>query len=221
MGACARCCRSQLISAMKGSVSQRLPLVLGGLGLRSAERTKFASWAACFPTEFSPSYAVGLAVGRFANTQCLSEVAAIPFSLSGVGLEVPTWLVLMLGARAPPREPDDHEPGPSWQHEAASWAQCRRVRRGPSSYLKQDPWMGWHCPPLRASSLIFSALFCCSVFVNLFLCLRAAAVWPLSRRPWPPLNSLCKGVQRGFAVENVVARICQGGKRLSAHDQRP
>ena len=36
---------------------------------------------------------------------------------------VPTWRELMLGARAPPREPDDYEPGSQragWLHEAAS-----------------------------------------------------------------------------------------------------
>ena len=87
----------------------------------------WASWANCLPMVYArhPDVAIQLALHLEGSphTHCLSEVAAIPVTLSGVGLEVPTWRELMLGARAPPREPDDYEPGSQragWQHEAAS-----------------------------------------------------------------------------------------------------
>ena len=75
-----------------------LPLVLGGLGLRSAERTRFAafwaSWADCLPMVYArhPDVAIQLALHleRSPHTPCLSEAAAIPLTLSGVGLAVPT-----------------------------------------------------------------------------------------------------------------------------------
>ena len=45
-------------------------------------------------------------------------------SLDGVqGFEIPSWRALMEGARPPPRDPEDHEPGSQrkgWQHEASS-----------------------------------------------------------------------------------------------------
>ena len=91
------------------------------------------------------------------DTPHLSEVATIPVTLSGVGLEVPTWRELMLGAHAPPREPDDCEPGSQRAGGnmrlrlgliAISAMMCCSlhcpVRRGLSSGLKLDLWMGWH-----------------------------------------------------------------------------
>ena len=56
-------------------------------------------------------------------TPCLTEAAAMPLRLTAVGFDVPTWREIMLGARAPSREPDEYEPGSQragWQHEAAS-----------------------------------------------------------------------------------------------------
>ena len=62
-------------------------------------------------------------------------------------------------------------------------------------------------------------------------------VWPSTRRPWPPLVSMCDfgSCRRGFALESAAARVCrEAGSRVtlnvrvsdldvpprSAHDQR-
>ena len=99
-------------------------------------------------------------------------------------------------AGSPPREPDEHDKGPSVQVAnmrqrlgliTSSAAACCSRRgpflQGPSSGLKLDQLVGWHCPQLRrvcrhASSLIFPALFSCGVFVNGFFFCAQLPVWP-------------------------------------------
>ena len=109
-----------------------LPLVLGGLGLRSAERTKvsayWASWADCMPMirERHPQVAEQFAASLegHPDTPYLSEAAVAARSLRGVmGFEPPSWAALATGARPEAREPEEYEPGSvraGWQHEAAS-----------------------------------------------------------------------------------------------------
>ena len=109
-----------------------LPLVLGGLGLRSAERTRasayWASWADCMPMikERHPMVAE-LFVGSLEgvpDTPYLREAAEAAKSLGGVmGFEPPSWLDLEAGVRPEDWDPEDCEPGrirSGWQHEAAS-----------------------------------------------------------------------------------------------------
>ena len=109
-----------------------LPLVLGGLGLRSAVRTSvpayWASWADCMPMirERHPQVAEQFAASLegHPDTPHLREAAAAVRSLHGVmRFEPPSWVAVATGARPEAREPEDYEPGSvraGWQHEAAS-----------------------------------------------------------------------------------------------------
>ena len=145
-----------------------LPLVLGGLGLRSAERTRFAalwaSWADCLPMVYArhPVVAIQLALHSegLPHTPCLSEVAAIP--LSGVSLAVPTWRDSCWEHVHRPENPMITNQGPSVLggnmrlrlgligiSAMTCCSQHCPVRRGVSSGLKLDPRVGWHCPQLR------------------------------------------------------------------------
>ena len=109
-----------------------LPLALGGLGLRSAERSRvaahWASWADTLPMiqERHPAVAE-LIIGSLQegpNSPCLVAVQNAALELDGVeGFVVPEWTALAGGLRPEPREPELHEPGgqrAGWQHEAAS-----------------------------------------------------------------------------------------------------
>ena len=106
-----------------------LPLVLGGLGLRSAVRTRlpahWASWADCLPMikESHPEVAVE-GLQRVDTTECLRAVARAAEELSRLpGFVLPSWEALANGARPPVREPDQHEPGcqrAGWQHEGSA-----------------------------------------------------------------------------------------------------
>ena len=109
-----------------------LPLALGGLGLRSAERSRvaahWASWADTLPMIQGRHPAVAeLIIGSLQggpNSPCLVAVQNAALELDGVeGFEVPEWPALAGGLRPEPREPELHEPGgqrAGWQHEAAS-----------------------------------------------------------------------------------------------------
>ena len=97
-----------------------LPLVLGGLILRSAVRTRlpahWASWADCLPMikERHPEVAASMVEGlqRVDTTECLRAVARAAEELSRLpGFVLPSWEALANGARPPVREPDQHEPG--------------------------------------------------------------------------------------------------------------
>ena len=106
-----------------------LPLALGGLGLRSALRTRssafWASWADCFPMVFKryPDLVTDFVdqLDGVPEAEHLQFAALAARRLDGVqGFEIPSWRALMEGARPPPRDPEDHEPGVRWQHEASS-----------------------------------------------------------------------------------------------------
>ena len=116
-------------AGMKSSAT--LPLSLGGLGLRSAMRTRvpahWSSWTDCLPMVHSchPDIATRLVVQLEGHptTPCLAAAVDTARQLVGVrGFEPPSWRAL-LSARPPPRNIDDFEPGsrrPGWQHEASS-----------------------------------------------------------------------------------------------------
>ena len=93
-----------------------LPLVLGGLGLRSAERTRASAYWDCMPMikERHPMVAE-LFVGSLEgvpDTPHLREAAEAARSLRGVmGFEPPSWPDLEAGVRPEDRDPEDYEPG--------------------------------------------------------------------------------------------------------------
>ena len=164
------------------------------------------------------------------DTPCLSEVATIPATLSGVGLEVPTWRELMLGARAPPREPDDCELGSQragWQHEAASRVDRFRddvlfttlpssTRALIRSLAGPISGMALSATPTSMLTRIESHLFrivLCGVSVNLFLCLRAAAGVAVSSTSLAITEQLAQGL--GFwgnvgSLLRVLWPVCVG-----------
>ena len=112
--------------------SSTLPLSLGDLGLRRAVRTSapayWASWADTLPMIHQRHPVVVEAMVSWLNRQidvpCLRAAAVAADQLTGVdGFSPPSWEALAAGARPPPHEPDDNEPGCSrfgWQHEASS-----------------------------------------------------------------------------------------------------
>ena len=108
-----------------------LPLSMGGLGLRSAVRTSnsafWASWAGSLPMVRERH----LEVADMIIDALQSDPATpIPSAIAEAGRAVqvgdfvpPSWASLSHGARPPPRELDELEPGCSrkgWQHEATS-----------------------------------------------------------------------------------------------------
>ena len=111
-----------------------LPLAMGGMGLRDASRTSqpafWASWADCLSmvNDRHPDVATMMVRQLSGVDDCESpSLQAAPRAAqesTGVeGFEVPSWEALVRGARPPPHEVDDYEPGEArhgWQHEAAS-----------------------------------------------------------------------------------------------------
>ena len=109
-----------------------MPLVLGGMGLRSASRTRtsafWASWADSLAMIHARHRDVAsqfvYALENDLGGPCLSAAAQARRTLTGVmGFEPPSWQAVAEGARPEIRPPDEFEPGgvrPGWQHEAAS-----------------------------------------------------------------------------------------------------
>ena len=111
-----------------------MPLVLGGLGLRSAVRTRkaayWASWADCLSMvhQRHPQVAAPLVTELEGNptSPFLQAASQCRAELTGkMEFAPPSWAAMALGERPPMREPEDREPGMfhrGWQHEA-----CRHV----------------------------------------------------------------------------------------------
>ena len=109
-----------------------LPLVLGGLGLRSVGRSgvpaHWASWADCIPMIFERHPMVAERLLRelegHPTTPCLRAAVSAAQSLDGVlGWSPPSWTALANGERPESHPPEEFEPGTrrgGWQHEAAS-----------------------------------------------------------------------------------------------------
>ena len=109
-----------------------MTLVLGGMGLRSASRTRtsafWASWADSLAMIHAHHREVAsqfvYALENDLGGPCLSAAAQARRTLTGVmGFEPPSWQAVAEGARPETQPPDEFEPGgvrPGWQHEAAS-----------------------------------------------------------------------------------------------------
>ena len=107
-----------------------MPMVLGGVGLRSTVRVSrpahWSSWVDCLPVihHRHPAVAERLVTELKGgpSTPFLSVAAEAPRALTGVmGFEPPSWHAAALGARPPRRDPEDFGPGTvrqGWQHEA-------------------------------------------------------------------------------------------------------
>ena len=203
-----------------------LPLVLGGLGLRSAVRTRvpahWASWADCFPTvkarhpEVAACMVEGLQTAD--NTVCLRAAAHAAEELARIpGFEPPSWEALADGARPPACEPDQYEPGchrAGWQHEGsarpkeafreslfAAMTDSERETRGGSSVVRV-PHVRHHTggsPSLPHVALPPSPSPLASVQAQL-------PVWPSTRLSWPPPRSMRQG--GGAGEERLRCREC-------------
>ena len=138
------CLRNMLGSSVDLNPAMRdvgtLPLSLGGMGLRNAERTSppayWASWADCLSMLRArhPDVAA-LCVDQMQNPRgppSLEAAQTAAGHLSGVeGFQVPSWEDLAHGLRPPELEPDDFEPGGcrgGWQHEGSTRVE-RQYRR--------------------------------------------------------------------------------------------
>ena len=216
-----------------------LPLSLGGIGLRNAERTSppayWASWADCLAMLRArhPDVAA-LCVRQMQNPRGPPSLVAAQMAagqLSGVaGFQVPSWDDLAHGLRPPELEPDDFEPGGcrgGWQHEGSIRVERqhrasvmvrltdseRAMLRSQSGPLAGVPFS---TPPANFLSRIDSHLF------RVLLLRRLRLPFPLSARQCRCgrlLDALghhraaCAraGVlgRRGFAVESAGARICR------------
>ena len=125
-----------------------LPLVLGGLGLRSATRTRqsafWASWADALHMIHQRHPEVVVAgLSHPEGLPNLSGAAEAANCLRGVeDFEPPSWDELKLGARPQQfHEWDDHEPGgvQGWQHEASSRVERRHTTRDLFPVVTEKP----------------------------------------------------------------------------------
>ena len=216
-----------------------LPLVLGGLGLRSAERTRvsayWASWADCMPMikERHPMVAELFvrSLEGVPDTPHLREAAEAARNLGGVlGFEPPSCPDLEAGVRPEDREPEDYEPGgirSGWQHEAASRVE-QQFREGlfehmavPRKALVRSQGGPGAGLPFTTCPTNFLTTFTPQLF-RVLLLRRLGLPLPLTARfcrCGHPLDSCghhraaCAraGVlgRRGYAVESAAGRICR------------
>ena len=113
-------------------MSTTLPMALGGLGLSSAERSRWpafwSSWADTLPMtkERHPEVAEVIVhhLERGGTSPCLDSARRAAVVLDGVdGFQVPSWSDVASGLRPPVIGDEDREPGvprQGWQHAAAS-----------------------------------------------------------------------------------------------------
>ena len=124
-----------------------LPLVLGGVGLRSATRTSvsayWASWADCLPMMFARHPEVASQIVQqlegHPDSPFLAAAASSARVLSGtMGFDPPSWQALCEGVRPRMLEPDEFEPGierGGWQHEASSRVERQHRKKCSSKRL--------------------------------------------------------------------------------------
>ena len=224
-----------------------LPLALGGLGLRSARRTHrsayWASWAdSLHMVQKRHPGVVGNLLTQLEGVpvgHSLTSASAAARSLDGVhGFDIPSWRSLAAGARPPPRDPEDHEPGcprQGWQHEASSRVEQHfraldllprltdtektmlRSQSGPGAgaFLSTTPAN----PLTRIDSFSFRTLLCRRLRLAIPLssricrCGRTIDHFGHHRAACARSGGLAR---RGFAIESAVARICrEGGGRVA------
>ena len=141
-----------------------------------------------------------------------TSATTVARSLDGVhGFELPSWRSLAAGARPPPRDLEDHEPGSprqGWQHEASSRVEqdfralalfprltdtqktMLRSQSGPGggAFLSTTP----SNPLTRIDSFAFRTVTPLSQTSPCHSSVNAhTPVWPHHRSPWPPPCSMC------------------------------
>ena len=112
------------------NATMSLPLSKGGLGLRSAVRSReaahWASWADCLPmVQKRHPQVAGIMLqglnggGEMASMNVVRECAA---SLADAGCVLPSWFELVDGVRPPVPEDtgDPFQPRQGWQHFASN-----------------------------------------------------------------------------------------------------
>ena len=191
-----------------------LPLALGGLGLRSAERSRvaahWASWADTLPMIQERHPVVAVIVGSLAGapeSPRLGAVHAAAQELDGVGFVVPEWTALAGGLRPEPREPEHHELGA--RRMATRGCQLRGTPLSRNVHLASpQPNATGHVEIAERSScrysilddpfILFDTVGTCSLplpsptspFPSFARNQAHLPVWPSSRRLWPPPCSL-------------------------------
>ena len=194
-----------------------MPMILCGLGLRSAFRVRqaatWSSWADCLPMvhQRHPSVAANFVVQLRGGAQgpfFRAAAEAVQY-LEASGFEAPTWKVLALGVRPVPREPEDLEPGVvrrGWQHAAASAVelhareelfsrvshQVKALARSPGRPGAGAPFTATpSCPETTIPSHLFRVLLLRRLRQPLPFTGRALPMWPSPRRFWPPSCCMC------------------------------
>ena len=215
-----------------------MPMVFGGLGLRSATRVRqaayWSSWADCLPMvqQRHPDVAERLVTQLSSHpwSSCLQAAAEAKSDLTASGFEAPFWHALAQGARQPRREPEENEPGivrRGWQHAAASVVEERAremmfttVSDQVKAITRSQGGLGAGAPftavPTRRETTIPSHLF------RVLLLRRLRQQFPFTGRACRcgRLIDACghhraacarAGVlaRRGYALESVTARICR------------
>ena len=120
-------------------VISTLSLLVGGLGLASAQRSRggahWASWADCIRMvkERHPTIAETMITHMADGTApCFEAVRACEQSLVTAGLEIPSWREL---AETPPErvaEPEPNQPKFGWQQKATQQLQ--------QQYIREEVW---------------------------------------------------------------------------------
>ena len=224
-----------------------LPLALGGLGLRSAVRSRqsayWASWADTLPMvrlrhrAIAESFVEALVTG--VGPVFLVEAEDCLWNLTGVmGFEPPSWPALAAGARPPPPPWDD--PGgwrTGWQHEAASRVErhFRDTSLMPRLNDTEEALLRSQSGPMSGAALSTApACFHTRIESHLFRLLLLRRL----RLPLPPCVPVCRCgrpldsfghhraacpraglfARRGFAVEMAAAKVCQeAGARVTTN----
>ena len=173
-------------------LSVTLPLSLGGLGIRSAFRSResahWASWADCLAMVKARHPIVAARIvgelGGFTPVACLGDVQVCALALGVVGIELPSWSSLADGARPVLARGDvQDQPRSGWQREVSLKAEqhFRDTRLLPTMTETRRPSGG--CPvhqlphgqavPGLSHSV---SVFCCSaVFASHSPCHNATA----------------------------------------------
>ena len=220
-------------------IASTMPLVLGGMGLRSAVRTSlpayWASWSDCLHMvhQRHPDIARVLVdhLEGDAETPYLSAAVACARELEGVeGFHPPSWTALALGARPPPPQEEferDALKG-GWQHEASSRVERQFRERnvlpvltdGERALLRSQSGSGAGvalstvpCNPLvRIEPQLFRVLLLRRLRLSLPLARRFCRCGRLLDSYGHHRASCARaGVlgRRGYALESAAARVCR------------
>ena len=195
-----------------------LPIVLGGIGLRSATRTS------------APAYWASWSEGT-SRDAVLEAAAEARRELVGVmGFEPPFWQAMSDGARPPLREPEDVEKGTvrrGWQHEACFRAErhfreelfeqaSAQVKALVRSQGGAGAGAALSVAPTHNETTLPSHLFRVILLRRLRQALLLCAFWCRCGRLLDACGhhgAACShaGVlnRSGFALENILARICR------------